>query len=153
MKARMHPSIIFERLLSSLGAIIVIAGYFFIQVFQDEGTKGIEKTSSYITSLGGNIILTAIIVFILTLGVFAIFFYFGWRNTYLYFEKTNLIIEKGKIFKKITTIHLSDIAAVNIKRNIIEQLLGTSNLKFDLNMSEANSFNSKLVFKEDVAIN
>ena len=153
MKTRMHPSIIFERLLSSLGAIIVIAGYFFIQVFQDEGTKGIEKTSSYITSLGGNIILTAIIVFILTLAVFAIFFYFGWRNTYLYFEKTNLIIEKGKIFKKITTIHLSDIAAVNIKRNIIEQLLGTSNLKFDLNMSEANSFNSKLVFKEDVAIN
>ncbi len=152
MKIRMHPSIIFEKLLDSLGFIIIIAVYLLIQIFQENGVKGIVETSSFIAGLNGNTILIVALVFIVIIGIFSIFFYFQWRNTYIYFEKTNLIIEKGKIFKKVTTIHLSDIAAVNIKRNLIEQIIGTSNLKFDLNMNQENSFNSKLVFQEKTAI-
>lgn len=153
MKTRMHPSIILENIISYL-AIIVIIGYSFaMQMISDLPNieRDIAQTSSFISGISSNIFLIGLLLFIFVLMIFTTYFFFVWKNTYLYFEKNKLIIEKGKLFKRITTIHLSDIASINIKRNILEKTLGTSNLKIELNMNAENSFRSKLVFKEEKA--
>lgn len=151
MKTRMHPSIILERLVNSLLVIIVLAFYIVTQMLDDFSAENINNTISVISSLGFSTFTLGFIVIVLLLIVFGIFFFIAWKNTYLFFDNENLIIEKGKIFKQVTTIHLSDIATINITRNILEKILGTSNLKIDLNTSNSVTFKGKLVFKEDKA--
>lgn len=151
MKTRMHPSIILERLVNSLLVIIILAFYIVTQMLDDFSAENINNTISVISSLGFSTFTLGFIVIVLLLIVFGVFFFISWKNTYLFFDKENLIIEKGKIFKQVTTIHLSDIATINITRNILEKILGTSNLKIDLNTSNSVTFKGKLVFKEDKA--
>ncbi len=152
MKTRMHPSIILEKILSSLAFIVVIAFSIVMQMLQDGGPEALKETGLAVLKIGDSLAFLSLVIFLLTLGAFTIYFYFVWRNTYLYFDQNNLIIEKGKIFKKITTIHLSDIASINIKRSLLEKILGTSNLKFVLNTNSDTTFNSKLVFKDADAL-
>lgn len=151
MKTRLHPSIILENLFSSLIFIIFIGYYIISQMLGDFSESEIENTTQTLISLGlgiyGLIVLTIIIILI----IFTIFFWIRWKNTYLSFNNDSVVIEKGKLFKKVTTIHLKDIATINIKRNILEKILGTSNIKIDLNTT-GETYNGKLIFKENKAI-
>ena len=151
MKTRLHPSIILENLFSSLIFIIFIGYYIISQMLGDFSESEIENTAQTLISLGlgiyGLIILTIIIILI----IFTIFFWIRWKNTYLSFNDDSVVIEKGRLFKKVTTIHLKDIATINIKRNILEKILGTSNIKIDLNTT-GETYNGKLIFKENKAI-
>lgn len=151
MKTRLHPSIILENLFSSLIFIVFIGYYIIMQMLGDLSENDIENTAQTLLSLGlgiyGLIILTIIILLI----IFTIYFWIKWKNTYFSFNDDSVIIEKGKLFKKITTIHLKDIATINIKRNILEKILGTSNIKIDLNTT-GETYNGKLIFKENKAI-
>lgn len=151
MKTRMHPSIILEKLINSLIVIIFIAFYLVSQMLDDFSEENINNAISTISSLGLSTFTIGFIIVLILLLIFTIIFFFIWKNTYLYFDDENLIIEKGKFFKQTVTIHLSDIATINITRNILEKILGTSNLKIDLNTSNSVTFKGKLVFKEDKA--
>lgn len=151
MKTRMHPSIILEKLASSFVIIVFIGFYIIKQMLGDFSEKEIEMTAQTLSKLGLGIYGLIVCVIIILLLIFTIFFWISWKNTYLSLKEDNLIIEKGKLFKKITTIHLSDIATINIKRNILEKILGTSNLKIDLNTNN-ETYNGKLIFKDDKAL-
>lgn len=150
MKTRMHPSIILEKLISSFVFIILIAYYIISQMIGELNTESIQNTASTLLSFGFGIYMIGTIVIIILLLIFTIIFWISWKNTYLSFNNDSLIIERGKLFKRVTTIHLADIATINIKRNILEKLLGTSNLKIDLNTNE-ETYNGKLVFKNEKA--
>jgi len=151
MKTRMHPSIILEKLINSLVFIIFLAYYIIAQIIGDFNSENIQNAASILLSLGLGIYAIGTIVIILLLIIFTIFFWISWKNTYLSFNDDSLIIEKGKLFKKVTTIHLADIATINIKRNILEKILETSNLKIDLNTNN-ETYNGKLVFKNTKAL-
>ena len=150
MKIRLHPSIILENLISSLGIIIIIFIYLIIDDFNTEKLDALAKLATEIPFIG---ILIAILIFLFLIFIFAIYFFFRWYNTYVYFSGDTFIIESGKLFKKKSTFHLKDIAAVNIKQNILEKLLNTANMKIVLNMNDENNFKGKLLFKYDVAQN
>ena len=150
MKTRMHPSIILEKLISSFVFILLIAYYIISQMIGELNTENIQNTASTLLSFGLGIYMIGTIVIIILLLIFTVIFWISWKNTYLSFNNDSLIIERGKLFKKITTIHLKDIATINIKRNILEKVLGTSNLKIDLNTNE-ETYNGKLVFKQEKA--
>jgi len=151
MKTRMHPSIILEKLINSFVFIVFIAYYIIAQMIGDFSEENIQNTASLILSLGLGIYAIGTLVIIILLLIFTIFFWISWKNTYLSFNDDSLIIEKGKLFKKVTTIHLADIATINIKRNILEKIFGTSNLKIDLN-TNTETYNGKLVFKNQKAL-
>lgn len=150
MKIRMHPSIILEKLISSFVFILLIAYYIISQMIGELSTENIQNTASTLLSFGLGIYIIGTIVIIILLLIFTIIFLISWKNTYLSFNNDSLIIERGKLFKRVTTIHLTDIATINIKRNILEKILGTSNLKIDLNTNE-ETYNGKLVFKNEKA--
>lgn len=151
MKTRLHPSIILENLINSFVFIILIGYYIVAQMLGDFSQKEIETTASTLMSLGIGIYGIIILVIIILLIIFTIIFWISWKNTYLSFNEESLIIEKGKLFKKTTTIHLKDIATINIKRNILQKILGTSNIKIDLNTT-GETYNGKLIFKENKAL-
>ena len=148
MKTRMHPSIILEKLISSFVFILLIAYYIISQMIGELNTENIQNTASTLLSFGLGIYMIGTIIIIVLLLIFTIIFLISWKNTYLSFDNDSLIIERGKLFKRVTTIHLADIATINIKRNILEKILGTSNLKIDLNTNE-ETYNGKLVFKNE----
>ena len=150
MKTRMHPSIILEKLISSFVFILLIAYYIISQMIGELNTENIQNTASTLLSFGLGIYMIGTIIIIVLLLIFTIIFLISWKNTYLSFDNDSLIIERGKLFKRVTTIHLADIATINIKRNILEKILGTSNLKIDLNTNE-ETYNGKLVFKNEKA--
>jgi len=151
MKTRMHPSIILEKLISSFVFILLIAYYIISQMLGDLSTEAIEYTAKTLISLGLGMYAIGTIIIIVLLLIFTFIFWISWKNTYLSFDNESLVIERGKLFKKVTTIHLADIATINIKRNILEKILGTSNLKIDLNTNE-ETYNGKLIFKQNKAI-
>lgn len=151
MKTRMHPSIILENIISSIWIIIVAALYFLFNMFEQNGNETISEITELIDKVPFMGVLIGIGLFIIILILFMIFFFFKWYNTYIYFDEDSFNIESGKIFKKHTTIHLKDIASVNIKQNILEKVLNTSNMKIVLNTNDENNFKGKLIFKTNVA--
>ena len=141
---RLHPSIILEKLISSLVFIVLLGYYIVINGLDDlksENIKAIINTDNL------NILLIGLIVIFILLIIFTIIFWIIWKNTYITLKKDSLVIERGKLFKKVTTIHLKDIATVNIRVNILERILGTANIKIDLHNTEGEIYKGKLVFK------
>ncbi len=150
MKIRLHPSIILENLISSLGIIIIIFIYLVVDDINSEKLDALANLASEIPFIG---VLIAILIFIGLMLIFAVYFFFRWYNTYVYFNNDTFVIESGKLFKKKSSFHLKDIATVNIKQNILEKLLNTANMKIVLNMNDENNFKGKLLFKQNIAIN
>lgn len=151
MKTRLHPSIILEKLINSFLFILIIAYYIIIKIIGEINTENIQNIASTLLSFGLGIYMIITIVIIILLLIFTVIFWISWKNTYLSFNNDSLIIERGKLFKRVTTIHLADIATINIKRNILEKIIGTSNIKIDLNTNE-ETYNGKLVFKQTKAL-
>lgn len=77
-----------------------------------------------------------------------------WRKTFILIDDGQLIIDKRfRIMKSKTTVRLSSIASVNLKQNILEQILNVYNVQLDINSSvTANKTDFNLVFKEEVAL-
>ncbi len=150
MKTRMHPSIILEKLISSFIFILLIGYSVVTSMLGDLSRAEIEATAGTLMKLGLGIYGLILLVITILLLIFTFIFWISWENTYLSFNEESLIIEKGKLFKKITTIHLADIATINITRNILEKILGTSNLKIDLNTNN-ETYKGKLIFKNNKA--
>ena len=148
MKTRLHPSIILENLISSLWVIIIVFIYLFVDDINTDKLATLAKIANEIPFIG---ILIAILIFIGLMLIFTVYFFFKWYNTYVYFQNDAFIIESGKIFKRKSSFHLKDIAAVNIKQNILEKLLNTANMKIVLNMNDENNFKGKLLFKQEEA--
>ncbi len=151
MKIRLHPTIILEKLINSLVFILLIAYSFTLEIIEN-AEESSEVIKSLIGALNSNLLLFMLLFSLIILIIFVIIFTISWKNTYLYFENGNLIIERGKLFKKITTINLKDIATVNIRRNILEQILNTANLKIDLHTATSETYKGKLIFKYDKAL-
>ena len=151
MKTRMHPSIILENIISSIWIIIAAGLYLLFNMFDDIDSKALGELAELATSVPFMGILIGIGVFIILLIIFTIYFFFRWYNTFVYLNEDSFNIESGRLFKKHTTMHLKDIAAVNIKQNILEKLLNTSNMKIVLNTNDENNFKGKLLFKTEKA--
>ncbi len=151
MKNRLHPTIILEKLINSLVFILLIAYSVSLEFLENmaEADKMVKELMAFFNS---NLLIFMLLFAVIILGIFVLIFAFIWKNTYLYFENNNLIISRGKLFKKVTTINLKDVATVNIRRNILEQILGTANLKIDLHTSNNETYHGKLVFKYDKAL-
>ncbi len=149
MKIRLHPSIILENLISSLGIIIVIFVYLIIDDINSEKLDMLTSLASDIPFIS---IIIAILLFVCLTLIFAIYFFFRWYNTYVYFRNDTFVVESGRLFKKKSSFRLKDIASVNIKQNILEKILNTANMKIVLNMNDENNFRGKLLFKHNEAI-
>ncbi len=150
MKTRMHPSIILENLISSLGLIVIIFIYLIIDEVNNDNLEALSNLAKDIPFIG---VLIAILIFLGLLLIFTIYFFFKWYNTYIYFNGDTFVIESGKLFKRKSTFHLKDIAAVNIKQNILEKIINTANMKIVLNTNDENNFRGKLIFKYITAEN
>ena len=58
-----------------------------------------------------------------------------WMKTTFTFGETEIVIKKDTFFKKETNIQYSRLASVNVRKNIINHLFGTTTLLFNVNSS------------------
>ncbi len=73
-------------------------------------------------------------IYTIGIGVIALFFVISilqYRRFYFYVENNNFIIEKGLLSKEKITVPFDRIQTVNIKQNLIQQLLGVVALNID----------------------
>ncbi|MEG2847529.1 MAG: PH domain-containing protein [Bacilli bacterium] len=147
-KQRLHFSTIFENILSIIVFIFIIL-FSTLDNIVVNIMKDIDLTKYHNINMLG--FCLALLVIIIAFLIVFIIYYIKWLNTYVYFDKDTFVIEKGKLFKKTTTIKLKDISNINMKKNIFQKTIGTCQLKLDLNNME-NNITTKLVFKESTAI-
>lgn len=80
----------------------------------------------------GDVLIPVLVV----AGIFGAVFVYNvlvWRRTWIYMDENAVVMESGRIHTKKKTIALSNIANVNIERNILETLFGTCKVKLDTN--------------------
>lgn len=69
----------------------------------------------------GDVLIPVLVV----AGIFGAVFVYNvlvWRRTWIYMDENAVVMESGRIHTKKKTIALSNIANVNIERNILETL-------------------------------
>lgn len=151
MKTRLHPTVIIENIFRSIWAIIALTAYIISNGLQSSDGDDINKAINFLTGHSNNIVVMIIVIFSALILIFTLFFYIRWRNTYLIIDKDELTVKTGRLFKNVSKINVLDIATINIKRNILEQVFGTASLKIELNNNIDTSIKTKLVFKNDIA--
>lgn len=67
-----------------------------------------------------------------------------WLRTYVYTSEDQLIVITGVFWKKQTAIPFEKINTVDLSRNVIQRILGTSRLKVDSGAVKVNKSNSEL---------
>ena len=70
-----------------------------------------------------------------SVAVAAIMLYWRWRRTTVIFRETDLFIVRDTIFKRDQRIPYNKIASININRGVINRIIGTSKLMFNINSS------------------
>ena len=78
-----------------------------------------------------------------------------WRITYFIYDGDTVTLEKAGIFKKKLTIPVDKISTVDIKKNILGHLTGTSRVKVDSGGKQMGNDNSgaeiNLIFDDEFA--
>lgn len=74
----------------------------------------------------------------------AIYLVLLWRRTYVYTSEDQLIVSTGVFWKKQTAIPFDKINTVDLSRNVIQRILGTSRLKVDTGAVKVAKSNSEL---------
>jgi putative membrane protein len=75
-----------------------------------------------------------------------------WSRTTFTFTENELVVLKDTFFKKETRIQYTKIASVNVRRNILNRIFGTTALLFNINSSvNSKSAEATLTLKSDEA--
>lgn len=98
------------------------------------------------------------VVLVLALVIAPILFllqFIRWRITYFIYDGDTVTLEKAGIFKKKLTIPVDKISTVDIKKNILGHLTGTSRVKVDSGGKQMGNDNSgaeiNLIFDDEFA--
>ena len=142
-KFRNHPSLVLEQ----LGVFGVIIITFLISSLDDlDEILGDIKNSDSTTTL--IIILVILAVILLRLAVNTIV----WYKTWITVDETSITITKNTIFRSVNTIGLRNISNINIERNLLERILGTSTVKIDTeSRSTADTTDVTILLRKDKA--
>ena len=142
-KFRNHPSLMLEQ----LGVFGVIIITFLISSLDDlDEILGDIKNSDSTTTL--IIILVILAVILLRLAVNTIV----WYKTWITVDETSITITKNTIFRSVNTIGLRNISNINIERNLLERILGTSTVKIDTeSRSTADTTDVTILLRKDKA--
>lgn len=62
-----------------------------------------------------------------------------WYKTCFYIDGEHLVFERNTLMKKASRLPLSNIATVNLERNIFERIVGTAKIKLDINSAATAS--------------
>ncbi|WP_194190067.1 PH domain-containing protein [Clostridium chrysemydis] len=141
---RSHPSSIFtDNFIFSF-----LLGFFTLDLIKEiRSIKEVKDFFINIMDYLGYFLLVVILIFLIT---FLIGF-IKWRVTFLVIDGNRITVSKRGLFKKKLDFKASDIASININKNIFQRIFKTSTLKFDLNNS-IESFEGKIkfVFKDEL---
>ncbi len=138
IRFRNHISVIFEKVVKTAGAAILIFAANFITDMED--MPGI-----------GDILLLLAVILACILLAFA-FHYIIWSKTYISIRDNALVIEKNTLNRKMNTIGISNISNINLEQNLFEMALGTCKLKLDTNtLTTADQTDVNIVLKKHEA--
>ena len=134
-------------MLEQLGVFGVIIITFLISSLDDlDEILGDIKNSDSTTTL--IIILVILAVILLRLAVNTIV----WYKTWITVDETSITITKNTIFRSVNTIGLRNISNINIERNLLERILGTSTVKIDTeSRSTADTTDVTILLRKDKA--
>ena len=135
IRFRNHISVIFEKVVKTAGAAILI----FVANFVTE----IEEAPGI-----GDILLLIGALLVCVLLAFA-WHYIIWSKTYISIQDNALVLEKNTLNRKKNTIGISNISNINLEQNLFEMMLGTCKLKLDTNsMTTADETDVNIVLKK-----
>lgn len=142
-KFRNHPSLMLEQ----LGVFGVIIITFLISSLDDlDEILGDIKNSDSTTLLIIILVILAVILFRLAVNTIV------WYKTWITVDKTSITITKNTIFRSVNTIGLRNISNINIERNLLERILGTSTVKIDTeSRSTADTTDVTILLRKDKA--
>ena len=115
IRFRNHISVIFEKVVKTAGAAILIFAANFITEIEE-----VPRMSDILLLIG------AIAACILL--AFA-WHYIIWSRTYISIQNNVLVLEKNTLNRKKNTIGISNISNINLEQNLFEMALGTCKLK------------------------
>ena len=140
IRFRNHISVIFEKVIKTAGAAILIFAANFITEIEE-----VPRMSDILLLIG------AIAACILL--AFA-WHYIIWSRTYISIQNNTLILEKNTLNRKKNTIGISNISNINLEQNLFEMALGTCKLKLDTNsLTTADQTDVNIVLKKKDAEN
>lgn len=142
-KFRNHPSLMLEQ----LGVFGVIIITFLISSLDDlDEILGDIKNSDSTTLLIIILVILAVILFRLAVNTIV------WYKTWITVDETSITITKNTIFRSVNTIGLRNISNINIERNLLERILGTSTVKIDTeSRSTADTTDVTILLRKDKA--
>ncbi|OKZ63259.1 MAG: hypothetical protein BHW05_07130 [Clostridium sp. 42_12] len=142
-KFRNHPSLMLEQ----LGVFGVIIITFLISSLDDlDEILGDIKNSDSTTLLIIIFVILAVILFRLAVNTIV------WYKTWITVDETSITITKNTIFRSVNTIGLRNISNINIERNLLERILGTSTVKIDTeSRSTADTTDVTILLRKDKA--
>ena len=142
-KFRNHPSLMLEQ----LGVFGVIIITFLISSLDDlDEILGDIKNSDSTTMLIIILVILAVILFRLAVNTIV------WYKTWITVDETSITITKNTIFRSVNTIGLRNISNINIERNLLERILGTSTVKIDTeSRSTADTTDVTILLRKDKA--
>ena len=142
-KFRNHPSLMLEQ----LGVFGVIIITFLISSLDDlDEILGDIKNFDSTTLLIIILVILAVILFRLAVNTIV------WYKTWITVDETSITITKNTIFRSVNTIGLRNISNINIERNLLERILGTSTVKIDTeSRSTADTTDVTILLRKDKA--
>lgn len=146
---RNHITIVFEQ----MGAAGVVVLTFAYSALYEAFTSGQNVFSKQfwlrlVYSVVGSQNETVAVIFgVFAVGVllFPLWSLMRWYRTCFYIEGEHLIFERNTLMKKASRLPLSNIATVNLERNIFERIVGTAKIKLDIN-SAATAGQTDFIF-------
>lgn len=146
---RNHITIVFEQ----MGAAGVVVLTFAYSALYEAFTSGQNVFSKQfwlrlVYSVVGSQNETVAVIFgVFAVGVllFPLWSLMRWYRTCFYIEGEHLIFERNTLMKKTSRLPLSNIATVNLERNIFERIVGTAKIKLDIN-SAATAGQTDFIF-------
>lgn len=92
------------------------------------------------------------IAYLGSVAVAAVMLYWRWRRTTVTFRETDLLIVRDTVFKRDQRIPYNKIASINVNRGVINRIIGTSKLMFNINSSvNAITPEAAVVLRMDLA--
>ena len=134
---RNHPSVIFRNILTFLIIIVFVMMTSVIPTLE-----GMSKGGEEVNIDLNLVFLRGILPFIAIIGVILFISYRRWKLTTFTFGPTEITVERNTYFRNEKHIQYSKLASVNVRRGIICQITGTTDLLFNVN-SSVNSMSAE----------